>query len=134
MSQQLEPYCKYRLFPSYEIKRSQYINIQKEFKLWYNCTFRHHAQCQQYLKYDEIDSSLCSCSHRPYKCSSNQWAISKALAYTFDEQLNCHLHDIHRYLAVTKLAHVIRQEWTSQQLKNYKKKTYMNQQANLNLI
>ncbi|CAF1346209.1 unnamed protein product, partial [Rotaria sordida] len=103
---QLIPYIQYGLFTCNEISQVKSINVQKEFKLWYNNIFRHHLQCHHYLKYDEIDGSLCSCIHRPYKASSCQWSISKAIAYTFDERYDYYTHDIHKCLAITKLGYV----------------------------
>jgi hypothetical protein len=125
--QELRPYIRYGLFSMYEVTSSQSVNIQKEFKLWYNRTFHHHTQCHRCLKYDHMDDSLCSCSHRPYKFSSNQWSIKKAIAYTFDELFNVHHHGIHQCLAITKLAHIISQNWTIQQLKDYKRNHHINQ-------
>lgn len=118
----LRPYAQYGLFSLNEVIQSQNMNIQKEFKFWYNRTFRHYTQCQRYLKYDETDGSSCSCPHRPYKSSSNQWSIERAVVYTFDEQLNHQYHGICRCLAITKLAHVIAQNWTIKQLKDYREK------------
>ena len=125
--QELRPYIRYGLFSMYAVTSSQSINIQKEFKLWYNRTFPHHTRCQRCLKYNHMDGSLCSCSHRPYKFSSNQWSIKQAIAYTFDELFNVRHHGIHRCLAVTKLTHIISQNWTVQQLKDYKHNRHMNQ-------
>ena len=116
----LKSYQQYGLFSLTDVIHAQSNDIQQQFKTWYNQTFGHHIQCHQYLKYDEIDSSLCSCAHRPYRSSSNQWSISKAITYTFDEQFNNHIHGTHQSLAITKLAHVVNGKWTIQQLKDYK--------------
>ena len=127
ITQELRPYIRYGLFSIYEVTSSQSINIQKEFKLWYNRTFPHHTQCRRDLKYDHMDDLLCSCSHRPYKFSSNEWSIKKAIAYTFDELFNVHHHGIHQCLAITKLARIISENWTIQQLKDYKQNHHINQ-------
>ncbi|CAF4208212.1 unnamed protein product [Rotaria sordida] len=121
----LVPYAQYGLFASSDVSQAQTINVQKIFKPWYNNIFRHDIQCQQYRKYDEIDSSLCTCCHRPYKSSSCQWSISKAIAYTFDERYDYYMHDIHKCLAITKLGHVINEKWTSQKLNAYKQKQFI---------
>ena len=126
--EQLTPYVQYGLFSINEVTESQSLNIQKEFKPWYNRTFRHLIKCPQYLKYEDIDGSHCSCSHRPYKTSSSsQWSLSKAIAYTFDECLGHSLHKIHKCLAITKLAHAIDEKWTRQQLMDYKQRCHTNQ-------
>ncbi|CAF4175115.1 unnamed protein product, partial [Rotaria sordida] len=67
----------------------------------------------------------CTCCHRPYKSSSCQWSISKAIAYTFDERYDYYMHDIHKCLAITKLGHVINGKWTSQKLNAYKQKQFI---------
>ena len=123
----MRPYVGYGLFSLNEIAHSHTHNIQKEFKLWYNRTFRHNIQCQRYLKYDDMDGSLCSCAHRPYKTSSDQWSITRALAYTFEEQFSYHLHGVHRCSAITKLAYVIDQKWTVEQVNNYKENCHNHQ-------
>ncbi|CAF3026554.1 unnamed protein product [Rotaria sp. Silwood2] len=113
-------YVGHDLFSSNEVSQAQLIDVQKQFKPWYNNIFRHNMQCHQYLKYDEIGSSLCTCAHRPYKLSSYQWSITKTIAYTFDERYDYYTHDIEKCLAVTKLGYVINEKWTSQKLKTYK--------------
>ncbi|CAF1478422.1 unnamed protein product [Adineta steineri] len=124
--QELKPYVQYGLFSITGITQCDMSDIQHEFKLWYNQTFRHHQQCQEYLKYDDMDGSTCSCSYRPYKSSSNQWSLERAIRYTFDEQFNTHLFDMNRCLAITKLAQVIYKKWNIKQLKDYKKKYHIN--------
>ena len=87
--------------------RRRSVNIQTQFKFWYNKTFPHEHKCPHYLKYESFDGSSCTYAHRPYKSAANQWSLSKAIAYTFDEQFDDVLEDIHRCTAVTKLAHVV---------------------------
>jgi len=118
---EMKDYTLDGLFRCSDIAQAQSVDIQKQFKLWYNSIFRHNVQCHHYLKYDEIDGSLCSCAHRPYKSSSCQWSISKAMAYTFDERFDSYPYQIHHCLAITKLAHVINEKWTFEDLKAFKK-------------
>ena len=54
-------------FPFHEVLyRVRMVNIQEDFKRWYNRTFRHDTNCDQTLVSHDLDGSLCSCSHRPY--------------------------------------------------------------------
>ncbi len=71
--QQMQLFIAYGLFSQNEVLQSHSIDIQKQFKLWYNSTFR------QKLKYDKIDSALCSCAHRPYKSSYYKWSLAEAI-------------------------------------------------------
>ncbi|UJR18787.1 hypothetical protein I4U23_005693 [Adineta vaga] len=100
-----------------------YINIQKQFKQWYNNTFIHHHYCQQQLKFNTIDGPLCSCSYRPLKSINEEWEINQAIGYTFGEYL---YHDTidniiskHIFSAISTLAIVIEQQWTREQVQNY---------------
>jgi hypothetical protein len=77
--QQMRLFIAYGLFSQNEVLQSHSIDIQKQFKLWCNSTFRHHIKFRQYLKYDKIDSALCSCAHRPYKSSYNKWSLAQAI-------------------------------------------------------
>ncbi|CAF1237487.1 unnamed protein product [Rotaria sp. Silwood1] len=126
---QLVPYTRYGLFACSDASQAQSIDIQKQFKPWYNNIFRHNIQCHQYLKYDEIDSTLCTCAHRPYKSSSCQWSISKAIAYTFEERYDSYSLDIHKCIAITKLGHVIHEKWTSEMLKAYQQNLHINEKV-----
>ncbi len=125
----LKPFIPYKIYTINQMKQCQSTDIQKEFKRWYNKTFIHHIQCQQYLKYDNMDGQFCSCSHRPYKSISDNWSLLKAIAYTFDEYLYNNTFDITKCLAITKLADVIQQEWTIEQVEDYKKKYHINQKV-----
>ena len=117
----LRPYVIAGLFTRGNIFEAQNNNIQEQFKLWYNGQYPHTLPCHQYLKYDQQDNLLCSCAHRPYKTPSNQWSLPKAIAYTFDEQLTYYFFGVHQCLAISKLAHVINNRWTAQQLNQYNK-------------
>ena len=129
--EQLRPYTTYGLFSLKEVVQRQSVNMQKEFKVWYNHTFRHHTQCQRYLKYDHMDGPSCSCSHRPYKSSSDQWSTKRAMAYTFDEQLNNYFSRIHQCLAITKLTYVVNEKWNIRQLKDYKQQHHNNENVSV---
>jgi hypothetical protein len=118
--QQMRSYTQYGLFSFNETLQKQCMDVQKEFKLWYNRTFRHHVECQHYLKYDNRDGLSCICAHRPYKSTSNQWSIERAIKYTFDEQLDTYQHNTHQCMAISKLAHIVYKQWTLEQLDSYK--------------
>ena len=90
-----------------------------KFKLWYNQTFTHRRECHEYLDNDDVDDAFCSCSHRPYKFTSSQWSLSKAIKYTFGQYLYNHMYGINKCLAITKLALVIGEKWSRQQIEDY---------------
>ena len=126
---QLMHYTRYGLFACSDISQAQLIDVQKQFKPWYNNLFRHNVQCHQYLKYDHTDGSLCTCAHRPYKSPSYQWSISKAIAYTFDERYDHYMFDIHKCLAITKLGCAIAGKRTSPKSIIYKPEQHINEKA-----
>ncbi|CAF3147124.1 unnamed protein product [Rotaria sp. Silwood2] len=109
------------------------LDIQQDFKQWYNHTFSHNQNCSQILDYNDIDGPLCSCSHRPYKCPDNQWSLMNAIAYTFAEYPNIVYNDANECLAATKLARVIYEQWTREQVKNYIKDQYIDHHVKINL-
>ncbi|CAF3586284.1 unnamed protein product, partial [Rotaria sp. Silwood2] len=129
LSDLMMPYTQYGLFTYEAVLQAEAIDIQLKFKPWYNRIFRHSIQCHQYLKFDEIDTSLCTCAHRPYKSSSCQWSISKAIAYTFEERYDSYPHEIDKCIAITKLGHVIHEKWTSEILEAYKYKLHINEKV-----
>lgn len=111
----------FHLFTHGELMKIQFLDIQQDFKEWYNNTFPHRIECSQYLKYNTLESKSCSCSHRPYKTKSSQWSLPQALAYTFDENLHTSIFDIEKILAITKLGCIAREKWSIQQLNHSKK-------------
>ena len=125
----LKPFLSHGIFTINQIKLCRSSDIQQEFKRWYNQTFIHQICCQHYLQYDDIDGPFCSCTYRPYKYVSAQWSLLKAVAYTFNEYLYDHTFDITKCLAITKLADVIEQQWTIQQVQEYKMKYHIAQKV-----
>ncbi|CAF1549527.1 unnamed protein product [Adineta ricciae] len=100
-----------------------YINIQKQFKQWYNSTFIHGYYCEQNLKFNTIDGPLCSCSYRPLKTLNEEWTIDQAIAYTFTEYLNIDIADNissnQICSAISTLSIVLDQQWTREQVQSY---------------
>ena len=101
------------------MKNSGFMDVQKQFKPWYNQVFPLQQQCQQRLDYDYTDGPLCSCSYRPCKSSIDRWTLTSAIAYTFHEFLHESCVDVTRCLAITKLALVIDEKWTREQVNDY---------------
>lgn len=122
-TEQLAIGAEFYFFTYGDLMKIQLIDIQKDFKKWYNTTFPHRIECSQYLKYNTDDNRLCSCSYRPYKSKSAQWSLSQALLYTFGENLNVSVFNIQKCLAITKLAQIVHENWTLKQLNNYKRKS-----------
>jgi hypothetical protein len=116
---QLTPFIQVGLLSNEQVAYPRFNNVRNRFKTWYNQTFPHHQQCHQRLDYDSIDGPLCSCSHRPCKSSTSRWSLFKAIAYTFDEYMYNHTFNINPCLAITKLALVIEQKWTCEQVKKH---------------
>ncbi|CAM4955655.1 unnamed protein product [Rotaria socialis] len=123
--EQLDIGASFLLFTHGELSKIQFLNLQQNFKHWYNDTFPHKIQCPQYLKYNTSDSKSCSCSHRPYKSKSSQWSLLQALLYTFNENLTTSMFDIQKCLAITKLGHIVRENWSIEQLNKYKINRYI---------
>lgn len=119
---QLSVGADFNFFTHGELMKIQFVDIQQDFKIWYNDTFPHKTTCSQYLKYNTADSKSCSCSHRPYKSKSSQWSLAQALVYVFDEILIASIFDIQKCLAITKLGHIIREKCSTEQLAQYKRK------------
>lgn len=86
------------------------VNIQKQFKQWYNRTFPHCDDCKQVLDFIDLDGPLCSCPHRPYKHPRDQWSLQLAIMFTFYEYLDASDRLIFQCLAITKLLSVIEEE------------------------
>ena len=108
----------------YEIR---FVNRQQAFKTWYNTTFRHNDNCGQILHFLEIDGPLCTCSHRPYKSSTDNWSLWMAIAFTFHENINKRNDDFRQCLAITKLSMVIQENWNHQTVQNYIKEHHSDQ-------
>ncbi|CAF3749945.1 unnamed protein product [Rotaria socialis] len=112
-------YKDYGFFIYDKLQTVRLIDIRQDFKLWYNATFSHSTNCGQIIDFIDIDGPLCSCSHRPYKSSTDTWSLWKAIAYTFDENLYKTNNNIYECLAITKISKVIEEKWTRKQTLDY---------------
>lgn len=81
---ELPPFADCRLLSHQLIDHMTTINVQGEFKQWYNEHFPHTCG----LPALHTDSPLCTCEHRPMKHINNQWSLQGAIAYTFSEFLD----------------------------------------------
>ena len=114
-------FIQYQVYPVFfqdAIEQAHFIDIQIDFKNWYNRNFSHHRHCRQTVDVNDIDGPMCSCSHRPYKYSTDQWSLSNALAYTFNEHIDDTCNSVEQCLAVTRLANMIRENRTHQQIQD----------------
>lgn len=82
---ELANFIDYGLFSLNMIIAVDKINLQLRFKNWYNRTFIHTCGC---LPIAGEDNLSCTCLHRPIKDRNHQWALQKAIAYTFNEFLD----------------------------------------------
>ncbi|CAF3589222.1 unnamed protein product [Rotaria socialis] len=106
----------YDIFLYERIDRKTLVNMQDHFKEWYNKNFSHNENCGQLLNFIDIDGPLCSCSHRPCKFPEDKWSLSMAIMYAFHENFELSHDHIQQCLAITKLSHVIENEWTREQI------------------
>ena len=60
------------------------IDVQRQFKLWYNQHFPHTCGLPPF----HDDSPVCICHHRPVKHANDQWSLQRAIAYTFHQFLD----------------------------------------------
>ena len=118
---------KYHNFGRKNLYEIRFVNRQQAFKTWYNTTFRHNDNCGQILHFLEIDGPLCTCSHRPYKSSTDNWSLWMAIAFTFHENINKRNDDFRQCLAITKLSMVIQENWNHQTVQNYIKEHHSDQ-------
>ena len=126
-------YQDYGFFFNNYIDKVHLLNVQEDFKLWYNQTFGHNENCDQILDFQDTDGPLCSCSYRPYKCLKDAWSLHVAITYTFHENLSNENDNAYECLAITKLATVIQEKWTRQQLNDYINKHHADHQVNITL-
>ncbi|CAM4957879.1 unnamed protein product [Rotaria socialis] len=127
-------YKDYVFFIYEKLQAVRLIDIRQDFKLWYNATFSHSTTGGQIIDFIDIDGPLCSCSHRPYKSSTDTWSLWKAAAYTFDENRYKTNSNIHECLAITKISKVIEEKWTRKQTLNYINLHHVNNQTIRNNI
>lgn len=64
---------------------SDSIDVQKQFKGWYNQTFTHDCGLPSSVVNDHAS---CTCLHRPMKKQNEPWSLQRAVAYTFGEFLD----------------------------------------------
>ena len=88
-----------------------FVNIQNDFKIWYNNIFIHNEACGPVLDFHNIDGPSYSCSHRPYKCQDDPWSVHNAIAHTFHEILDDFIFHLRVCQAITKSATVINEKW-----------------------
>ena len=72
------------LFSSDLLEQITTIDVQHQFKSWYND--RHPHRCD--LTPSADDHITCTCSYRPVKNRNDKWSLQKAVAYLFDEFLD----------------------------------------------
>lgn len=85
ITNELSNFVRYGFFSDELVHDLNLIDVQLEFKYWYNKTFTH--QCSLLWLTDNDDPS-CTCLHRPVKDNNHQWSLQKAIAYTFGEFLD----------------------------------------------
>ncbi|UJR29608.1 hypothetical protein I4U23_017156 [Adineta vaga] len=78
----------YPLFKCIPLHQLEIINVQDEFKYWYNDTYPHDSYCSMAIVKDKEDDPSCTCSHRPYKQQNNPWALQRAVANVLEEFLD----------------------------------------------
>ncbi|CAF1086712.1 unnamed protein product [Rotaria sordida] len=119
-------YQSYQVFLNGDINRCHFVNVQNCFKTWYNTTFGHNQNCNQLLDFNDIDGPLCSCSHRPVKCPTEQWSLTNAIAYTFHQNFSNGSTSSKTCPAITKLFNIIQNNWTRQQIEYFRKQCHIN--------
>ena len=82
---QLSDFVQYGVFSSQTLYQMNAIDVQHDFKKWYNKTFFHHCGVLPPF-YD--NNALCTCRHRSVRNPNNQWSLQNAIAYTFDQFLD----------------------------------------------
>ena len=81
---ELESFVPFGLFSLDNIYQLTTVDVQREFKTWYNHRFPHTCAYPPF----HDDSPDCTCRHRPVKNPNNQWSLQRAIAYTFHEFLD----------------------------------------------
>lgn len=106
---------------SEKINANNFISIQHLFKYWYNRTFKHDENCREIIDFTDSDGPLCSCSYRPYKFPTDNWSLSMAIMFTFNESFHFNDNPLNQCLAITKLAIVIEEQRNRQQIEALRK-------------
>ena len=81
---ELSPFVRYGLFTFETLQQLDTIDVQIEFKHWYNKKFAHQCGLPLYAE----DHHSCTCLHRPVKERQHQWSLQKAIAYIYGEFLD----------------------------------------------
>ena len=100
-------YQFYQVFFYGDIRKTYFVDIQSNFKDWYDRIYSHNRYCRQILDVNDIDGPMCSCLHRPYKYSTDQWSMSNTLTYTLNQFFACGYNPVEICLAITKLSRVV---------------------------
>ena len=82
--EELSRFAHYGLFELSALQCMSIVNVQDDFKRWYNGIFVH--QC--HLSPLADDHPTCTCPCRPVKSKNQPWSLQKAVAYTFGQFLD----------------------------------------------
>ena len=94
-------------------------DVRDKFKEWYNHTFPHTFNCPQLIEHFDIDGRACTCIHRPYKSFDQNWSLTRAIAYTFNELVDLQHNQLCECFAISKLAYAVRQQWNVNDLESF---------------
>ncbi len=89
--QELSQFTIYSLFKYVPIPSLDCINVQAQFKNWYNNTYKHSSDCPMAIIFnnDNIsDNPNCTCSHRPYKNTGDTWSLQLGISTIFNQFLD----------------------------------------------
>lgn len=82
----VEQLISYQLFNIDQLNHVDWIDLQVDFKFWYNRRYKHDRSCQDQTNDD--DHPQCTCEHRPYKWIHQRWSLQLAVAHVFGEHLD----------------------------------------------
>lgn len=85
---ELSSFTIYPLFQSIPLACLHFINIQDDFKDWYNRTYPHDQACYMALLNNIADDPECTCSHRPYKNFNDRWSLQLAISIVYEQFLD----------------------------------------------
>lgn len=86
--QELSLFTIYPLIKPIPMTSLHFINVQKQFKHWYNHTYPHDQECYMTLLNYIADDPQCTCSHRPYKNFNDQWRLQLAISILYKQFLD----------------------------------------------
>ncbi|MGL4663021.1 MAG: hypothetical protein ACRCV7_05020 [Culicoidibacterales bacterium] len=90
------------------IKDYPRVDVQQNFKEWYNNTFQHDNECPQYTDITQNDHLYCTCFHRPYKFKEDRWTLESAIKFTFNQNLDLDGSYQNACLAITKIVAIMK--------------------------